>query len=127
VKSIILGKGFNADGSDNWKVDTVLTFSYSFLGLSLPFLASFVPLPPVVLMIPIFYDRLIDNLSTNQAPPANEGTIWTGKLLMNHHPATSIAIHIKLQEIVCNVLGDRRGTYPYQQEISISSFGCIWF
>jgi hypothetical protein len=43
----------------------VLTFSYSFLGLSLPFLASFVPLPPVALMIPIFYDRLIDNLSTN--------------------------------------------------------------
>jgi hypothetical protein len=43
----------------------VLTFSYSFLGLSLPFLASFVPLPPVALVIPIFYDRPIDNLSTN--------------------------------------------------------------
>ena len=43
----------------------VLTFSYSFLGSSLRFLASFVPLPPVALMIPIFYDRLIDNLSTN--------------------------------------------------------------
>jgi hypothetical protein len=34
-------------------------------GLSLPFLASSVPLPPVALIIPIFYDRLIDNLSTN--------------------------------------------------------------
>jgi hypothetical protein len=34
-------------------------------GLSLPFLASFVPLPSVALMIPIFYNRLIDNLSTN--------------------------------------------------------------
>jgi hypothetical protein len=51
-----------------------LTSSYSFLGLSLPFLASFVPLPPVALMIPIFYDRLIDNLSTNYAPPAKKGT-----------------------------------------------------
>jgi hypothetical protein len=51
-------------------------------------------------MIPILYDRLIDNLSTNQAPPAKEGTIWTKKLLMNHHPATSIAFHIKLPKIV---------------------------
>jgi hypothetical protein len=33
--------------------------------LSLPFFASFVPLPPVALMIPIFYNRLIDDLSTN--------------------------------------------------------------
>ncbi len=43
----------------------VLTFSYSLLGLFLPFLASFVPLPSVALIMPIFYDRLIDNLSTN--------------------------------------------------------------
>jgi hypothetical protein len=43
----------------------VLTFSYSFLGLFLAFLASFVPLPPVALIIPIFYNRLINNLSTN--------------------------------------------------------------
>jgi len=35
------------------------------LGLSIPFLASFVPLPAADLMIPIFYDRLIDNLSTD--------------------------------------------------------------
>jgi hypothetical protein len=34
-------------------------------GLPIPFLASFVPLPPVALMFPIFYDRLIDNLSTS--------------------------------------------------------------
>ena len=52
----------------NWlirMIDFPTHFSYSFLGLSLPFLASSVPLPPVALMIPIFYDRLIDNLSTN--------------------------------------------------------------
>jgi len=36
-----------------------------FTGSSLRFLAPFVPLPSVALMIPIFYDRLIDNLSTN--------------------------------------------------------------
>ncbi len=35
------------------------------MGLSLRLLASSVPLPPVVLIIPIFYDRLIDNLSTS--------------------------------------------------------------
>ncbi len=34
-------------------------------GLSLRFLASSVPLPPVGLMIPIFDDRLIDDLSAN--------------------------------------------------------------
>jgi hypothetical protein len=34
-------------------------------GLSLGFLASSVPLPPVALMVPIFYDRLIDDLPTN--------------------------------------------------------------
>ncbi len=34
-------------------------------GLSLRFLASSVPLSPVALMIPIFCDRLIDDLSTN--------------------------------------------------------------
>jgi hypothetical protein len=33
--------------------------------LSFRFLASSVPLPSVALMIPIFYNRLIDNLSTN--------------------------------------------------------------
>jgi len=38
---------------------------YRCWGLSLPFLASSVPLPPAALIIPIFYDRLIDNLSTN--------------------------------------------------------------
>ena len=70
------------------------------LGLSIPFLASFVPLPALALMITIFYNRLIDNLSTNQAPPASEGTIWTEKLFMNHHPATSIAFHTKLPQNV---------------------------
>jgi hypothetical protein len=35
------------------------------MGLSLRFLASSVPFPSVALMIPIFYDRLIDDLSTN--------------------------------------------------------------
>jgi hypothetical protein len=35
------------------------------MGSSLRFLASSVPLPAVALVIPIFYDRLIDNLSTN--------------------------------------------------------------
>jgi hypothetical protein len=69
------------------------------MGLSLRFLASSVPLAPVVLMIPIFHDRLIHDLSTNQAPPAEEGTIGTEKLLMNHHPVTSIAFHVKLQKI----------------------------
>jgi hypothetical protein len=53
----------------------ILTFSCCFSGLSLRFLASPVPLPAVALMIPIFYDRLIDNFSTNQAPPAKEGAI----------------------------------------------------
>jgi hypothetical protein len=67
---------------------------------SLRFLASFIPLPPVALMIPIFHDRLVDNLSTNQAPPTKEGTVCIEKLLMNHHPATSIALHIKLSQIV---------------------------
>jgi len=38
---------------------------YSFLILSLPFLASSVPLPLVALVIPILKDRLIDNLTTN--------------------------------------------------------------
>ena len=33
--------------------------------LSLPFLASLIPLSAVALMIPIFHDRLIDDLSTN--------------------------------------------------------------
>ena len=78
----------------------VLTFSYSFLGLSLPFLASFVPLPPVALIIPIFYDCLIDNLSTSQAPPARERFAGTEKPLINHHPAASMAFHIKLPQIV---------------------------
>jgi hypothetical protein len=71
-----------------------------FTASSLRFLASFVPLPPMALMIPIFYDRLVDNLSTNQTPPTNEGTVCIEKLLMNHHPATSIAFHIKLPQIV---------------------------
>ncbi len=35
------------------------------MGLSLRLLASSVPLPPMALIIPIFYDRLIDHLSTN--------------------------------------------------------------
>jgi len=47
----------------------VLTNGNSFgvwvAGLSLRFLASSVPLPPVALMVPIFYDRLIDDLSAN--------------------------------------------------------------
>jgi len=67
---------------------------------SLRFLASFIPLPPVALMIPIFHDRLVDNLSTNQASPTKEGTVCIEKLLMDHHPATSIAFHIKLPQIV---------------------------
>jgi len=66
----------------------------------LRFLASFIPLPPVALMIPIFHDRLVDNLSTNQASPTMEGTVCIEKLLMDHHPATSIAFHIKLPQIV---------------------------
>jgi hypothetical protein len=36
-----------------------------FTGSSLRFVAFFVPLSPVALMIPIFHDRPIDNLSTN--------------------------------------------------------------
>ena len=35
------------------------------MGLSLRFLAPSVPLPPVALIIPIFYNRLVDYLSTN--------------------------------------------------------------
>jgi hypothetical protein len=34
----------------------------------------FCPAPPVAPMIPILYDDLINNLSTNYAPPAKEGT-----------------------------------------------------
>jgi hypothetical protein len=45
--------------ADGWFIWTI------HLILSLRFLASSVPLPPVALMIPIFYNRLIDNLSTN--------------------------------------------------------------
>jgi len=60
------------------------------------FLASSAHSSPMALIIPIFYDRLIDNLSTT----AKEGTFRTEKRLMNHHPVTSIAFHIKLPKII---------------------------
>ena len=90
------GQQAMADGA------TTVGFSgrQGFTESSLRFLASFIPLPPVALMIPIFHDRLVDNLSTNQASPTKEGTVCIEKLLMDHHPATSIAFHIKLPQIV---------------------------
>jgi|MudIll2142460700_1097286.scaffolds.fasta_scaffold49399_3 hypothetical protein len=90
------GQQATADGA------TSVGFSgrQGFTESSLRFLASFIPLPPVALMIPIFHDRLVDNLSTNQASPTKEGTVCIEKLLMDHHPATSIAFHIKLPQIV---------------------------
>ena len=90
------GQQATADGA------TSVAFSgrQGFTESSLRFLASFIPLPPVALMIPIFHDRLVDNLSTNQASPTKEGTVCIEKLLMDHHPATSIAFHIKLPQIV---------------------------
>jgi hypothetical protein len=51
-------------------------------------------------MITILCDGLIDNLSTNKAPPAGEKTTRTEKRLTNHHSAASIAFHNKLREIV---------------------------
>jgi hypothetical protein len=56
---------FKRSGHISAQVSSLKHAFYSFLALSLPFLASFVPLAPVALVIPILKDRLIDNLSTS--------------------------------------------------------------
>ena len=46
-----------------------------------------------ILLISILQDHLIDNFSTDNAPPSKKISIFTGEFFVNHGPIASMTFH----------------------------------